>query len=395
MCNFFLLVIFVFLTFSCQRKSVHIDNEKNIYEFSLERALIQKHSIQLSMIGNEIEYIPLETKRESVLSMFTMISISDHYIFVTDRRDIHQFNRDGNHVRKIGSRGRGPGEFQDQIIRGINVNDILNQLIVVEHYTHVFNFDGKHIKQFRNDTLGNLERVLPWNNNQFIYYYTNLPKYMNPNEYSLIVLNEYGEFIKSFKNYHKRIQERTYSFFNFAPFYLFQNVIRFKEFGVDTLYIIQNEKFIPYAIFDLGNRAMPTDIYIPDFSRTDEVFGRYQGKHWLVNIVEDNDNFYLFFHNGIGLSLRGISQKSTSKTLILENNAFQNDIDGGLPFFPKYVYNDSILVDWIDAFDLREHVLNSNVAEMRRLYGQKFDDLLKLANSLDDESNPILVIVKK
>ena len=54
-----------------------------------------------------------------------------------------------------------------------------------------------------------------------------------------------------------------------------------------------------------------------------------------------------------------------------------------------------ILVGHINAFDLREHVLNSNAAEMRRLYGQKHDDLVKFANSIDDEDNPIIVLVKK
>jgi hypothetical protein len=50
---------------------------------------------------------------------------------------------------------------------------------------------------------------------------------------------------------------------------------------------------------------------------------------------------------------------------------------------------------WVTAFDLREHVLNGNVSEKKRLYGQKYDDLIKLSNSLDDQSNPIIVIVKK
>jgi len=48
----------------------------------------------------------------------------------------------------------------------------------------------------------------------------------------------------------------------------------------------------------------------------------------------------------------------------------------------------------VDAYDLREKVLNADTAEMHRLYGQKFDDLLKLAKSLNDESGTVLVMVK-
>ena len=79
---------------------------------------------------------------------------------------------------------------------------------------------------------------------------------------------------------------------------------------------------------------------------------------------------------------------------VIGSEGFQNDIDGGLPFTPRYVYND-ILVDYIWPYDLREHVLNSNATEMRRLYGQKYDDLVEFAESLDDQDNPIIVFGKK
>ena len=91
----------------------------------------------------------------------------------------------------------------------------------------------------------------------------------------------------------------------------------------------------------------------------------------------------------------GFVDKHTLAVKIIGDNGFYNDIDGGLPFFPKYVYNGNVMVNYVQAFELREHVLNGNAAEMRRLYGQKYDDLVKSVNSIDDESNPIVVMVKK
>ena len=109
------------------------------------------------------------------------------------------------------------------------------------------------------------------------------------------------------------------------------------------------------------------------------------------------DNFYLRFFNPYNDPdwVYGVTSKSTLETKILENDGFRNDIDGGLPFFPKRVLNDNSFLSWVKAYELREHVLkNSNAAEMRRLYGQKWDDLVKLANSLHDESNDVLIMVK-
>jgi len=56
---------------------------------------------------------------------------------------------------------------------------------------------------------------------------------------------------------------------------------------------------------------------------------------------------------------------------------------------------EAVLVDYVNAFDLREQVLNSNAAEMRGLYGQNYDDLVRLAKSFEDESNQVIVLVKK
>jgi len=66
--------------------------------------------------------------------------------------------------------------------------------------------------------------------------------------------------------------------------------------------------------------------------------------------------------------------------------AFRHSREGGNPL---------ILSDYVQAFDLRKHVLNSNAVENRRLYVQKYEDLGNLVNSLDDESNPVLIMVKK
>ena len=68
--------------------------------------------------------------------------------------------------------------------------------------------------------------------------------------------------MNSFTNHHKRIQEPGIAVSGFTPFYQYQNKIRFKEFGVDTLFTVEKDQLTPYAIFDMGKRPLPVDIQV-------------------------------------------------------------------------------------------------------------------------------------
>jgi len=154
---------------------------------------------------------------------------------------------------------------------------------------------------------------------------------------------------------------------------------------------------IPHAILNLGEKELPADLQLPrvsDQASLDRAIKALAGKFWVKGILEDVDNLYITL-NDLTNNLYGYYNKRNNTLKVIGEVGFQNDIDGGLPFFPKYVYNDDILVDYVSAFTLREHILKGNAAEMRKLYCQNYDDLVKLANSLDDESNPIVVMVKK
>ena len=392
--NIFFQAGFLFLL-SCQTQPVVNDFfQDRIYKVSLEEALNKTNSVPISRIGSEIDYIPLETHPEGLLTRVNKIVVYEPYVFIINLGRVLQFKNDGSFIRQIGSRGQGPKEYLNNTIRDIAVDSLKQQLIVHEFYTHIFDLNGNHIRRFRNNSFNNTytpERVFPFKENQFIYSILNVSQHIDPNINSLIILNDHAEVVDSFKNYHKRVQKPGFTLPFAAPFYSFQSNIRFKEFGADTLYTVEQDTLVPYAIFDLGNKALPVDL------NSDEL--NTQGKYWLLSILEDNDHFFLRFTNwnllDMGIYLDGVYSKATGESIILGDNGFRNDIDGGLPFFPRYLYNDSMLVDYVQAFKLREHVFNGNDLENRKLYGQKYEDLVKLANSLDDESNPVLILVKK
>ena len=90
----------------------------------------------------------------------------------------------------------------------------------------------------------------------------------------------------------------------------------------------------------------------------------------------------------------GFFDKRTGETEITDKGEFMNDLDGGLPFFPEYIYNDEVLVDYVDAHALKEHVASLDAEEMTRLYGDRFTKFSALAASLKEDDNPLMIMVK-
>jgi hypothetical protein len=181
-----------------------------------------------------------------------------------------------------------------------------------------------------------------------------------------------------------------------SPLYYYEKNIRFLEFGVDTLNTLKNDKLEPFAIFNLGNLKMDTDPFMPINSPDyKSVLEHLKQKLWLDKIYENNR--YLFLELDFGLSdssMHAVFIKQTQETFFINNKGFENDFDGGLTFWPKYVYNDSILVDYCEAYVLLNHIRSGDSKKLKEEYGDRYLQLEKAVSVLDVMSNPILIILK-
>jgi hypothetical protein len=387
-------VFFIFLS-SCRindPSETSITVDKTFFPFSLEKALDDAtggnyQTVPLSEIGGDISYIPLELNANSAFRYIESILMNDSAIFISDMYRMLEFTQNGKFVRQIGRQGKGPGEYKYAF--DLIPTDSVLYLRVNDSRCHVFSQEGNFIRSNKLDsTLSANFQMLRMDDAHVAFRMMNSPQYISPNPYSVCVTDRDFRVVKTFRNHFKRMNRRG-PILGFLPMYSFQGNVRFKEWGCDTLYTITPKTLIPYASFDLGDLELPYDVASEDQAQ-------YPGKWAIISILEDPQYFYVDIVNyAKNIGRRAICSKQTGECRILDNSdRFQNDLDGGLPFSPKYVYQDSLLVSWVDAYDLREKVLNADTAEMHRLYGQKFDDLLKLAKSLNDESGTVLVMVK-
>jgi len=331
--------------------------------------------VTLSEIGKDLIYIPLETNSQSLLRNINRLAFSNKYIFVSDFDKLIQFDHEGNFLRQIGSIGRGPGEYIH--VSYFDIDDKSERIYILAWGIHTileYDFNGQFIRSFE----------ISFTTLQFIKAESNSFAFVIPNhssnpdaEYSEIITDSLGTIKTKTKN-PNRFQ--TNSFVTVIPLYYFNDTIRIFESRVDTLSILRKEKRIPYAIFNLGNEKMEPEQYeINAFKENNK------DKLWILDICENND--YLFLHLNLGLddsSRFCIYDKHTSETVFLNKNGFINNLDNGNPFWPKYVYNDSILVDYQSANKFLNAINKNQVTGSSEILSRKLTEL----------SNPILVVLK-
>jgi len=80
-----------------------------------------------------------------------------------------------------------------------------------------------------------------------------------------------------------------------------------------------------------------------------------------------------------------VFDKKSSTFTVLKDNSFDNDIDGGMPFWPKQIINDNLMIDYIDAFDLITYARDNNTESKQ---------FKKVVEQLTETSNPVLIVLK-
>ncbi len=71
-----------------------------------------------------------------------------------------------------------------------------------------------------------------------------------------------------------------------------------------------------------------------------------------------------------------------------------NDLDGGPNIWPKTIKDDNTIISWVDAFQLKAHVASETFKNSTPKYPEKKKLLEKLANSLKETDNPVLMMIR-
>jgi len=72
----------------------------------------------------------------------------------------------------------------------------------------------------------------------------------------------------------------------------------------------------------------------------------------------------------------------------------ENDYDGGINLVPEYKVGDSMLISWLYPYEIMNYVSSKTFKSSNPKYPDKKKELEKLANSLDENDNPVLMLLK-
>jgi len=305
--------------------------------------------------------------------------------------------RTGKFVRQISSMGRGPDEYLN-VISSFWDGEKEQICVLGGNGMFIFyNLDGTlshQTKRFEN-TFG------------FVafgdFYASHLTNILGNNTIIIAFYDKTGTLIDSIPNnrFWKRTQTRS-AWSRDGWLYTFDNNLYFKELYCDTLYQIKDFELHPRYLFNTGGLAVPYEIqeggryFSLEISRP-VVVNRYERYVNIMKILESNR--YLYFTVDYRKQLYpAIYDKIEEKFQIMLPVSyplppptdkriplcgFENDLDGGLPFWPHQMISEKEMMSVYAAEELLE-------LDVSKITDEKLKNVL---NSINEESNPVVVIV--
>ena len=413
-------ILFVLLFSSCKEKK---EKNDSLLSVDIEANLKNMDVINLSQFNAEIHYVPLKTEKNLEISRIWHIDVTPDLLLVSNNNLCLLYDYSGTLITKIGENGKVTNEYN-----GIfNIGFGFNKNIYIQSSSNFLEFktDGSFINSFDLNKEKNPNFYMEsWTSINDSLFLGQIPNSSGHEENKAILFDKNGNLKHGFKNYISlnRPSLTISSFDGEAIFYCYKSKIHFKEKMNDTLFCLTDKyELRPIISFNIGKYEVPKEYRERPASKGSNPLGYV----FLNNVFEtskfvflscnfghnipapmkvsgqkqwyENSEPWYYTTNTLGLYSRDNKSlafcKPTSTGNPLFTTGFYNDIDAGPRFFPAKQVNDSTLVMWIEAKDLKYHVASDDFKKNIPKYPEKKKELEELANKLTDFDNPVLMFV--
>ena len=344
-----------------------------------------------SQIADDIEFVPLETTEDCLLGDFMdNIILTKDNIIVFDYKACYLFDRKGKFINKIGTQGNGPGEFTKAL--SVNVDTLNKWIYFVDHWTQRFikyDYTGKHIKDLKMKYIGRnscLYRPMEFVVENQKYIYAKKDK-----RYSLVFYSEKEQKVisKMKCEYKNNIPGLALS----DPIsYMYNQKLYIKDFWCDTIYQMTDPFHLKsYAIINRGSfehrthndMSMLTGKEDPNNKTVLEIYR-----------IAETDRYILLSSNKAIFIYDKVLEKTFAGGYLdeFEKLGIQDDLYGSpgirSDHFPTCV-NGNEIYTFRQAYEFIE-----NGDGRHSITDARYDAYRKMVDSLDEDDNPVIMIVK-
>ncbi len=353
---------------------------KNLYEIDLTKIPEKDNPVYLSKIASEISYLPLETKKESLIGPGVSLNIYDSIIVCSAHHQILTFDsKTGEFIRSIGEYGHGPKGFMNSKSAYLKNGEIIITALGWDYPLIEFSTKGEILTKLKFEKW---PRQIAWlSGNSYAVYFK---KQTDFDTLRVIIYDsEMDKIISALYDNRKfqYIPQRTTNYGAF--FYYFNKELSIKEYFNDTVFRITTNKLIPAFVFKSGK-------YCPPFYEMHKF--DYVQYHNIQNILETKHQifFQLYFKK---MSYFCYFDKRTNQVTIpnyrnLQINGFENDIDGFMPFHPISLSTRNELIGFLEPYQIKQWIAE-NPGKAAKLPSH----LQKLRN-IKENDNPVVMIAK-
>jgi hypothetical protein len=377
-------VLFLFIFVFCS------ENEKSVIEINPSK--FNAGPIYLSDFAEDITYIRLDSS--FIIPHVMSLDIFEDTMIVCTRPDCQllAYDKTGRLLNKIGRQGHGPGEYQYPWEFSIDKkNRRVYILSKVRNQVLIYNIDGRFIRDIPVGQFSADFDDIEYRDKKIYLFEGNHLGYA---KYNWLIIDTSGVYVDAKFNATPRFKVKNGYRYR-AAFRLKDELYYWNQFN-DTIFNIGTKGVSVKYLFAKGDfRLTPQNnddisifskrVFIPHFfiKSRDILFFNY--------FVQDNW--------GIALHYKGTNTFQSFEMPYKRDQQFgiQNDLDGGVLFSPEqlvFIKNQEYLVSWAEAFMIKAHVASDVFKTSNPKFPEKKKELEKLAASLNENDNPVLMLVK-
>lgn len=365
--------------------------ENGLYKF--DPRTIEEKEITLSEIADDITYIPLDNDFPISLIYDPRYFVNDNIYLSAFQSGIMIFDMSGRFVRRIGSIGRGPGEYVSYY--KFTIDEKAGTVYVLDaSLIKVYSKGGRFLRSIDLRDYYGTDVIEFLNSNIFISFH---PQFEGV-RYDWIVLDTVGNIVKTKE---RSLPEFTSNYLIGGRIYKHGSRLYSWNPYSDTIFSISPDLILESSfVISPGEHRLPRE----NFLRLEDIKLYYKSHI----ILESNQFIFMrYYHeNNIIIAVIDKETKASYSTVLTSGPAvigdnliggIINDFDGGMRFQPEnyFVENDrEYLAGLINPYDIKAQVQKDEFKNFQAKYPEKKKAFEELAGSLNETDNQVLMVVR-